>query len=46
MKKVIWSFGSNDLCFEVEDRLSRFGTGLDAAVGAWMEGSNPMLEPA
>ena len=33
-----WSFGSNDLCFEGEDRLARLGTGLDAAVGAWMEG--------
>jgi hypothetical protein len=33
MKKVIWSFGSNDLCFEGGDRLSRFGTGLDARRG-------------
>jgi hypothetical protein len=34
-----WTFGSNDLSFEGEERLSRFGPGLDAALGAWMEGS-------
>ena len=34
-----WTFGSNDLSFEGEDRLARLGTGLDAAVGAWMEGA-------
>lgn len=31
-------FADNDLRFAGEDRLSRFGPGLDAAVAAWMAG--------
>jgi radical SAM superfamily enzyme YgiQ (UPF0313 family) len=33
-----WTFGSNDVAFDGEDRLARYGAGLDAAVGSWMEG--------
>jgi len=33
-----WTFGSNDLSFVGEDRFSRYGPALDAAVDAWMEG--------
>jgi radical SAM superfamily enzyme YgiQ (UPF0313 family) len=33
-----WSFGSNDLSFEGEERFDRYTTGLDEALGAWMEG--------
>ncbi|MCX7029908.1 MAG: radical SAM protein [Spirochaetes bacterium] len=33
-----WTFGSNDLAFEGEDRFERYGPGLDEALGAWMEG--------
>jgi radical SAM superfamily enzyme YgiQ (UPF0313 family) len=33
-----WTFGSNDLSFEGEDRFERYGAGLDEALGAWMEG--------
>ncbi len=33
-----WTFGSNDLQFEGEDAFERYGTGLDEALGAWMNG--------
>jgi radical SAM superfamily enzyme YgiQ (UPF0313 family) len=33
-----WTFGSNDLAFEGEERYERYGAGLDGALGAWMEG--------
>lgn len=33
-----WRFGSNDLSFEGEERFSRYGAALDAALDAWMEG--------
>jgi hypothetical protein len=32
-----WTFGSNDLSFVGEELLARFGPGLDAALGAWMQ---------
>ncbi len=32
-----WTFGSNDLSFEGEDRFDRYTAGLDEALGAWME---------
>ena len=32
-----WTFGSNDLAFEGEERFERYGPGLDEALGAWME---------
>ncbi|HEY9593725.1 MAG TPA: hypothetical protein VHE79_04565, partial [Spirochaetia bacterium] len=32
-----WSFGANDLSFEGEKSFDRWGDGLDAALGAWME---------
>ena len=34
-----WTFGSNDLAFEGEERFERYGAGLDEALGAWMEGA-------
>jgi len=34
-----WTFGSNDLAFEGEERFDRYGAGLDEALGAWMEGA-------
>jgi radical SAM superfamily enzyme YgiQ (UPF0313 family) len=40
-----WTFGSNDLSFEGEDRLSRFGPGLDAALGSWMEDPSTLDRP-
>ena len=40
-----WRFGSNDLSFEGEERLARFGPGLDTALGAWMEGSSALDRP-
>jgi radical SAM superfamily enzyme YgiQ (UPF0313 family) len=33
-----WTFGSNDLMFKGEERFERYGTGLDEALGAWMDG--------
>ena len=33
-----WTFGSNDLSFEGEERFERHGPALDEALGAWMEG--------
>ena len=32
------TFAANDLEFEGEERFDRYGEGLDAALGAWMEG--------
>jgi radical SAM superfamily enzyme YgiQ (UPF0313 family) len=33
-----WTFGSNDLAFEGDDRFERYGARLDEALGAWMDG--------
>ncbi len=35
-----WTFGTNDLSFEGEEDSARYGEGLDAALGAWMEGED------